>query len=156
MSEKKIIFCKNCGKQFESYAPNPVYCSHSCYNQARRVADKLRRINGSSKTNNGGGFQDTMNFNKTDLHKYKRRAIHSSKELGEIAHIARSEHNETYGKYISHEQSKKSDADMRIRHEVWKLNQEKKKKEKKTDESIPEDSKAVFKWISHVKPKHTT
>ena len=49
----------------------------------------------------------------------------------------------------------KSDHEMRIRHEMWKLNQEK-AKEKKADEPISEGGKAVFKWVSHVKPKHST
>ena len=158
MAELKIIFCKNCGKRFESYAANPVYCSHECYKASQRIKDKLRRLNAPSqkkKPTDNAGAQTSMSFSKKDLYKYKQRAIHSVKELGEISHIARSEHHETYGQYISHEQSLKSDADMRIRHEVWKLNQEK-AKEKKADEPISEGGKAVFRWISSTKPKHST
>ena len=158
MAELKIVFCKNCGKRFESYATNPVYCSHECYKASQRIKDKLRRLNAPSqkkKPTDNAGAQTSMSFSKKDLYKYKQRAIHSVKELGEISHIARSEHHETYGQYISHEQTLKSDHDMRIRHEVWKLNQEK-AKEKKADEPISEGGKAVFKWVSHTKPKHTT
>jgi len=160
MTEAHKRICKYCGREFETYTSRGLYCSRRCANAMDNMKRKMQITGKDADTIKSEMKHQTrmpcsVGFNKNDLYAYKQRAIHSVKELGEISRIARSEHHETYGQYISHEQSLKSDHDMRIRHEVWKLNQEK-AKEKKADEPISEGGKAVFKWVSHTKPKHTT
>lgn len=156
MTEGHIRICKYCGREFETFTSRGMYCSRTCANSMDNMRRKMQKTGKNENTvKKERNPRSAINFNQSDLYAYKKRAINSVKELGEISHIARSEHHETYGQYISHEQSRKSDADMRIRHEVWKLNQEK-AKEKKADEPISEGGKAVFKWVSHVKPKHST
>ena len=152
MLEPRIIKCKFCGKEFVTHSTNGMYCSRQCRNAVNNTKKKVVKVANEYGTRY---TPDRVNFNKNDLTKYKQRAKCSTEELGLISFLARSEHHETYGQYISHEQSQKSDADMRIRHEVWKLNQEK-AKEKKADEPISEGGKAVFRWISSTKPKHST